>query len=73
MLSVFLDQGRKKHTTNSWEFLMPNNKGVIHQDSLWKKANFSEDIIIGNLDTGIFLCISDVLALVSISVLCCAL
>lgn len=53
MLSVFLDQGRKKHTTNSWGFLMLNNyKGLIQRDSLWKKANFGEDIIIANVDTG---------------------
>lgn len=54
MLSVFLDQGRKKHTTDSWGFLMLNNKGVIRRDSLWKKANFSEDVIIANVDTGTY-------------------
>lgn len=70
VLSVFPDKGRKKHTTNSWGFLMLNNyEGRIQRDSLWKKANFSEDIIIANLDTGIFICISDSLVLVSIFVL----
>uniref|UniRef100_A0A166H183 Subtilisin-like protease fibronectin type-III domain-containing protein n=1 Tax=Daucus carota subsp. sativus TaxID=79200 RepID=A0A166H183_DAUCS len=54
VLSVFLDQGRKKHTTNSWEFLNMNAEGFIRRDSLWKQANFGEDIIIANLDTGVW-------------------
>lgn len=71
MLSVFLDKGRKKHTTDSWGFLMLNNKlGVIQHDSLWKKANFGEDIIIANVDTGTYIFISDVFVLVSTFVLC---
>lgn len=70
VLSVFLDQGRKKHTTNSWEFLNMNAEGFIRRDSLWKQANFGEDIIIANLDTGEYMCISDVLVLVSFFELC---
>lgn len=50
--------------------MLNNIRGVVQHDSLWKKANFSEDIIIANVDTGIYICISDVFVLVSIFVLC---
>ncbi|OIT32039.1 PREDICTED: subtilisin-like protease SBT5.3 [Nicotiana attenuata] len=52
VVSVFLNRGRKLHTTRSWSFLGLENDGVIHPSSLWKKARFGEDTIIGNLDTG---------------------
>lgn len=53
VVSVFLNRGRKLHTTHSWNFLMLENRnGVVHPKSLWKRANFGEDIIIANLDTG---------------------
>ncbi|KAL0012046.1 hypothetical protein SO802_007154 [Lithocarpus litseifolius] len=54
--SVFLNQGRQLHTTHSWEFMLMEKEigGVIHPSSLWEKANFGEDIIIGNLDTGVW-------------------
>ncbi|KAL3652652.1 hypothetical protein CASFOL_002333 [Castilleja foliolosa] len=42
------------HTTRSWYFLGLENKGLIPADSLWKKARFGEDIIIANLDTGVW-------------------
>lgn len=51
-MSVFLNQGRKLHTTHSWDFMLLEKDGVIHPSSLWKKARFGEDTIIGNLDTG---------------------
>ncbi|XP_075665840.1 subtilisin-like protease SBT5.4 [Castanea sativa] len=56
VVSVFLNQGRQLHTTHSWEFMLMEKKigGVIHPSSLWEKANFGEDIIIGNLDTGVW-------------------
>lgn len=56
VVSVFLNQGRQLHTTHSWEFMLMEKEigGVIHPSSLWEKANFGEDIIIGNLDTGNF-------------------
>ncbi|XP_073048022.1 subtilisin-like protease SBT5.4 isoform X1 [Primulina eburnea] len=54
VVSVFLDQGRKLHTTHSWDFLMLEKNGVIHPSSIWKKARFGEDTIIGNLDTGVW-------------------
>lgn len=52
VVSVFPNRGRKLQTTRSWNFLGLENDGVIHPSSLWKKARFGEDTIIGNLDTG---------------------
>ncbi|XP_073144605.1 subtilisin-like protease SBT5.4 [Henckelia pumila] len=54
VVSVFLNQGRKLHTTHSWDFLMLEKKGEILHNSIWKKARFGEDTIIGNLDTGVW-------------------
>ncbi|KAL1820816.1 hypothetical protein ACET3Z_015685 [Daucus carota] len=54
VVSVFLNKARKLHTTRSWEFLGLENNGVIHPSSIWKKARFGEDVIIGNLDTGVW-------------------
>ncbi|OMO83803.1 hypothetical protein CCACVL1_11166, partial [Corchorus capsularis] len=52
VVSVFLNKGRKLHTTRSWDFLRLENAGVISSSSLWIKARFGEGTIIGNLDTG---------------------
>ncbi|KAG6748806.1 hypothetical protein POTOM_048742 [Populus tomentosa] len=52
VVSVFLNQGRKQHTTHSWSFLGLEKDGVVPSSSIWKKARFGEDTIIGNLDTG---------------------
>lgn len=49
---MFLNRGKKLHTTRSWNFLGLERDGKIHSGSLWKKARFGEDTIIGNLDTG---------------------
>ncbi|KAL4037024.1 hypothetical protein IC575_000607 [Cucumis melo] len=55
VVSVFLNRGRKLHTTRSWEFMgLENENGVIESESIWKKARFGEDTIIGNLDTGVW-------------------
>ncbi|CAK9177165.1 unnamed protein product [Ilex paraguariensis] len=54
VVSVFLNQGKKLHTTHSWNFLLLEKNGVIHSSSLWKKARFGEDTIIGNIDTGVW-------------------
>ncbi|KAF2292386.1 hypothetical protein GH714_021704 [Hevea brasiliensis] len=55
VVSVFPNAGRKLHTTHSWEFMsLEMNSGVIHRGSLWNKANFGEDTIIANLDTGVW-------------------
>ncbi|RXH90162.1 hypothetical protein DVH24_032519 [Malus domestica] len=52
VVSVFLNQGRKLHTTRSWDFLGLEQDGVVSPNSIWKKARYGEDSIIGNLDTG---------------------
>ncbi|RVW46206.1 Subtilisin-like protease SBT5.3 [Vitis vinifera] len=54
VVSVFLNKGRKLHTTRSWHFLGLENDGIIPSNSIWKKARFGQDTIIGNLDTGEF-------------------
>ncbi|OVA12340.1 Peptidase S8/S53 domain [Macleaya cordata] len=54
VISVFLNKGRKLHTTRSWGFLGLENDGNIPSSSLWRKARFGEDTIIGNLDTGVW-------------------
>lgn len=52
VVSVFPNQVKKLHTTHSWDFLMMENGGVIPPSSVWSKARYGKDIIIGNLDTG---------------------
>lgn len=54
VVSVFLNKGRKLHTTRSWDFLGLEQNGVVPSSSIWKKARFGEDTIIGNLDTGVW-------------------
>ncbi|CAN8267042.1 unnamed protein product [Cochlearia groenlandica] len=54
VISVFQDKGRKLHTTHSWEFMEMEKDGVVPSNSLWSKARFGEDTIIGNLDTGVY-------------------
>ena len=34
--------------------MLLENNGVIHSSSAWGKGRFGEDIIIANLDTGIY-------------------
>ncbi|CAL0330089.1 unnamed protein product [Lupinus luteus] len=53
VVSVFESKTRELHTTHSWEFLGLDNNGAIPHDSIWKKTN-GEDIIIANLDTGVW-------------------
>ncbi|KAK8486047.1 hypothetical protein V6N11_033024 [Hibiscus sabdariffa] len=54
VVSVFVNKGRKLHTTRSWDFMRLERDGVIPNNSLWKKSNFGADVIIGNLDTGVW-------------------
>ncbi|KAL3652797.1 hypothetical protein CASFOL_002478 [Castilleja foliolosa] len=54
-LSLLLSRRKKLHTTRSWNFLgLENNNGQSPVGSLWEKARFGEDVIIGNLDTGVW-------------------
>ncbi|XP_050279889.1 subtilisin-like protease SBT5.3 [Quercus robur] len=55
VVSVFLNKGRKLHTTRSWDFIMElDHVGSSPSSSIWKKARYGEDTIIGNLDTGVW-------------------
>ncbi|XP_073004529.1 subtilisin-like protease SBT5.3 [Typha latifolia] len=54
VVSVFPNRGYKLHTTRSWQFLGLERDGRIPTESLWTKARFGEDTIIGNLDTGVW-------------------
>ncbi|KAL3647474.1 hypothetical protein CASFOL_008442 [Castilleja foliolosa] len=54
VVSVFLNQRRKLHTTRSWDFLGLTNNEQISANSMWKKAKFGKDTIIGNIDTGVW-------------------
>ncbi|XP_060958821.1 subtilisin-like protease SBT5.3 isoform X2 [Cannabis sativa] len=54
VISVFLNQGRKLHTTRSWDFLGLERNDVVPYSSIWKKAKYGENTIIGNLDTGVW-------------------
>ncbi|EXB64619.1 Subtilisin-like protease [Morus notabilis] len=55
VVSVFLNQGRKLHTTHSWNFMMlEDQKGFPIRNSIWRKAKFGKDTIIANLDTGVW-------------------
>ena len=52
VISVFSNKARKLHTTHSWSFLGLERDGFVPADSLWTKAKFGKDVIIGTLDTG---------------------
>lgn len=60
VVSVFINKGRKLHTTRSWSFLGLeedndiDGKQSIPSSSLWSKARFGEDTIIANIDTGVW-------------------
>ncbi|CAN1753225.1 Subtilisin-like protease SBT5.4 [Linum perenne] len=54
VVSVFLDQGRKLHTTRSWDYMSLENHGTDHPGKLWKAANFGEGTIIATLDSGVW-------------------
>jgi len=52
VVSIFENKENRMYTTHSWDFLGFEKNGVPSLYSLQKKANFGEDIIIGNLDSG---------------------
>lgn len=55
VVSVFRNRAHQLHTTRSWEFLgLQHSSGAISQDSLWTKAKYGEDVIIGVMDTGVW-------------------
>ncbi|KAF6175830.1 hypothetical protein GIB67_003318, partial [Kingdonia uniflora] len=54
VISIFLNKRNKLHTTRSWEFMALEKNGETLPASIWQKARFGEDVIIGNLDTGVW-------------------
>ncbi|KAL3502949.1 hypothetical protein ACH5RR_037398 [Cinchona calisaya] len=52
VISVFLNEPRKLHTTRSWEFVGLERDGQIQPS--WSNARFGEDTIIANLDSGVW-------------------
>ncbi|XP_043688346.1 subtilisin-like protease SBT5.4 [Telopea speciosissima] len=54
VISVFPNRAHQLHTTRSWDFLGLEKNGAVQSGSLWEKARFGEDTIIGNLDTGVW-------------------
>ncbi|KAF3321454.1 subtilisin-like protease SBT5.3 [Carex littledalei] len=53
VVSVFPSRKYELHTTRSWQFLGLESDGNVNSNSLWSKAGYGKDTIIGNLDTGI--------------------
>ncbi|XP_042520485.1 subtilisin-like protease SBT5.4 [Macadamia integrifolia] len=54
VISVFPNRELKFHTTRSWDFLGLEKNGAVQPGSIWEKARFGEDTIIGNLDGGVW-------------------
>ncbi|KAJ7563538.1 hypothetical protein O6H91_03G114400 [Diphasiastrum complanatum] len=55
VISVFPNKKNILHTTRSWQFLgLEDTNGDVPEWSLWQKANFGQDVIIGSLDTGVW-------------------
>ncbi|KAL3522220.1 hypothetical protein ACH5RR_015054 [Cinchona calisaya] len=55
VVSVFLNGGAKLQTTHSWKFLgLEDDNGVVPPESIWNKANFGQDVIIANFDSGVW-------------------
>ncbi|XP_027329514.1 subtilisin-like protease Glyma18g48580 [Abrus precatorius] len=54
VISVFLSKEYKLHTTRSWDFLGLEKNGRIPANSAWRKAKYGENIIIANIDTGVW-------------------
>ncbi|KAL2945028.1 Subtilisin-like protease SBT5.3, partial [Bienertia sinuspersici] len=53
VISIFENRQIKQHTTHSWDFLRTyQHQNIPINESIWEKANFGEDMIIGGLDTG---------------------
>jgi hypothetical protein len=53
VLSVFPSRLRQLHTTRSWEFLgLELESGKVPKESLWKRAKFGNDVVVGIFDSG---------------------
>ncbi|KAF3321451.1 Subtilisin-like protease SBT5.3 [Carex littledalei] len=55
VVSVFQSREYELQTTRSWQFLgLESDGNVISNNSLWSKAGYGKDTIIGNIDTGVW-------------------
>ncbi|CAA6670116.1 unnamed protein product [Spirodela intermedia] len=54
VLSVFPNRLRKLHTTKSWEFMGLEKDGAVGPYSIWARAKYGQDVIIANIDTGVW-------------------
>ncbi|KAH8976279.1 hypothetical protein BDL97_01G205500 [Sphagnum fallax] len=55
VISIFESRVSRLHTTHSWEFLgLETRDGSLPKDSLWRKAKFGADVIIGSFDSGVW-------------------
>ncbi|XP_064975004.1 subtilisin-like protease SBT5.3 [Musa acuminata AAA Group] len=54
VISVFENTMKSLHTTRSWDVMggFLNRQGKAHPESIWAKANYGDDVIIANFDTG---------------------
>ncbi|CAN0924585.1 Subtilisin-like protease SBT5.3 [Linum grandiflorum] len=53
VIAVLPNEVYQIQTTSSWRFMgLENSDGVVPPESLWRKARFGGDVIIGNLDSG---------------------
>ncbi|KAL2317012.1 hypothetical protein Fmac_030888 [Flemingia macrophylla] len=55
VVSIFLSKEHKLLTTRSWDFLGLHEKnGRVRENSAWAQAKFGENIIIANIDSGVW-------------------
>ncbi|KAL2317011.1 hypothetical protein Fmac_030887 [Flemingia macrophylla] len=54
VVSIFLSKEHKLLTTRSWDFLGLEKNGRIPANSAWTQARFGENIIIANIDSGVW-------------------
>ncbi|XP_047313059.1 subtilisin-like protease SBT5.4 [Impatiens glandulifera] len=59
VVSVFLNKAKNLHTTHSWDFMLleevdKKSRVAIRPNAIWKSADYGEDIIVANLDTGVW-------------------
>ncbi|PIA62003.1 hypothetical protein AQUCO_00200177v1 [Aquilegia coerulea] len=54
VVSVFLNKEKELQTTHSWDFLGVIKDNKIPHKSILKKAKLGENVIIGNIDSGVW-------------------
>ncbi|CAN6448204.1 unnamed protein product [Victoria cruziana] len=54
VVTVFPNKGYNLHTTHSWEFMGLEDGCQALPDSIWEQTDYGEDIIIANIDTGVW-------------------